>query len=92
MMAELDDRSTLGVTEFHPAALSARDYLISIADKLPLYLESFSSCALGGNRLAEICSGTLNRLMTGKPVSDRYLLGLAWTIRKMEEKESGQVE
>jgi hypothetical protein len=85
-MEPLDDRSTLGVTEPHPAVHSARDYLVSIADKLFLYQESFASCAIEGNRLAEICSGTLRRLMNREPVSDRYLLGLAWTIRNMEEK------
>jgi len=28
-----------------------------------------------------VCAETLNRLMSSKPVSDRYLLGLAWTMR-----------
>jgi len=47
-----------------------------------IWQESFSSCAIEGNMLAEICSGTLSRLINHKPVSDRYLLGLAFTILK----------
>jgi hypothetical protein len=50
-----------------------------------MYLESYSSCAIEGNRLAEICAETLDRLIHGQPVSDRYILGLAWNLRDMEE-------
>jgi len=71
--------------EHHPAADSALTYLNSLGlEKLLLWQESFSSCAIEGNRLAEICSETLNRLLTHQPVSDRYLLGLAWTIKQGE--------
>ena len=42
--------------------------------------EAFSSCAIEGNRLAEVCSETLRRLLIGEPVSDRYVLGLAWAM------------
>jgi hypothetical protein len=54
--------------------------------QLAMWRESFASSALEGNRLAEICGETLERIMTGQPVSDRYLLGLAWA---MEEGVSG---
>ena len=74
--------------EPHPASYSAREYIANIPlDKLMLILESYSSCAIEGNRIAEICSGTLERLLDSKPVGDRYVLGLAWSIRNM--KESG---
>lgn len=68
--------------EPHPAALAAMAYL----QKIPLHelftwTEAFASLAIENNRLAEICLSTLDRLLIGKPVSDRYLLGLAWTIR-----------
>ncbi len=83
----MNDRGVLEVGEPHPAAESAKYYLSALgAKKLFQYLEAFSSCAIEGNRLGEICSETLNRLMQGEPVSDRYLLGLAWAIKSMEEK------
>lgn len=73
--------------EPHPVAFEAKKYLLNLgAEKLSRYQESFSSCAIEGNHLGEICGETLHRLMTGQSVSDRYLLGLAWTIRAMEEK------
>lgn len=79
-------RGTLNATEAHPAAYGAREYLMGIASDLPRWQEAFASCALSGdNRLAEICSETLGRLLNGEPVSDRYLLGLAWTIRFSKE-------
>ena len=65
---------------------------------LVIQLEAFSSCAIEGNRLAEICSETLDRLLKSEPVSDRYLLGLAWAMRsviddyhagKLREKPEG---
>lgn len=45
-----------------------------------MWQESFSSCAIDGNRLAEVCSETISRLINNQPVSDRYLLGLAWAM------------
>ena len=75
---------TLKLGEPHPAAFKAKDWISTIpSDKLFTYLESFASLALSGNRLAEICCETLNRLMAGKPVSDRYVLGLAWALRDL---------
>ena len=77
--------------EPHPAVEaveSARQYLLSIPfEQLCLFQEAFSSCAIEGNRLAEICSETINRILTGKPVSDRLLLGLVWAIGDMKELE-----
>ena len=81
-----EDRSTLRDREPHPAVATALHYLRGLPpSKLLLYQESFASCAIEGNRLGEVCSGTLRRLIAGDPVSDRYLLGLAWAIRDMEE-------
>lgn len=70
--------------EPHPAARMALNWIKTLPiHELMLWQEAFASTAIesGGNRLATICSGTLDRLLTGKPVSDRYLLGLAWAIR-----------
>lgn len=51
-------------------------------------MESFSSCAIDGNRFAEVCGETLRRVMNHEPVSDRYILGLAWAIRGMDFLEN----
>jgi hypothetical protein len=39
------------------------------------------------NRTSEICQETLKQLMNNETVSDRYLLGLAWTLIQIENKE-----
>jgi len=80
----MDDELNPG--EPHPAALAAMAFL----QKIPLHElfswnEAFASAAIEDNRLARICSGTLERLLSGKPVSDRYLLGLAWTIKSDQD-------
>ena len=54
-------------------------------------MESFASCAIDGNRFAEVCGETLRRVMTGEPVSDRYILGLAWAVQGMESPENASV-
>jgi len=80
-------KGELKPTEPHPAAFTAQQYIASLAsqNKLSAWVESFASCAIEGNRSAEICSETLDRLMHGQPVSDRYILGLAFTIMCGEE-------
>ena len=82
-----DKRGTLKEGEPHPAAQSAKEYVASLGfEKLTMYMEAYSSCAIENNRLGEICAETLDRLMKGQPVSDRYVLGLAWNLKRMEEK------
>jgi hypothetical protein len=72
--------------EAHPSSSSALAYIGSLGmQKLFEYQEAFATTAIEGNRLSEICLGTLHRLLNKEPVSDRYLLGLAWIIRNMEE-------
>lgn len=84
----MTDDSTLAEKEPHPAAESALTYLNSLGlEKLLVWQEAFSSLSIEGNRLAEVCSGTLSRLTSEGTVSDRYLLGLAWTIQSMEQTE-----
>lgn len=76
---------TLQPGEPHPGVNSAMEFLNSLGiEKLLLYREAFSSCAIEGNRAGAICSGTINRLLAHEQVSDRYILGLAWTIMEME--------
>ena len=84
----MSDRGDLKKGEPHPAASSALEYLSSLGiEKLNVYMGAFSNVAIESNRLGEICSKTLHRILLNEPVSDRYLLGLAWTIKSMEERE-----
>jgi len=82
---EEHDRGTLKPGEPHPAVEYAREYLFG--KDLVGWIEPLASCAIEGNRLAEICLETLQRLLKKEPVSDRYLMGLAWMIWKMEQGE-----
>jgi len=87
-----EDRSTLKPGEPHPCASYALEYIRKLSwNELAILQESLSSCAIEGNRLAEVCGGTLRRLMNHEPVSDRYVLALAWMVRDwMEEREIDQ--
>lgn len=78
------DRTELNSNEPHPAVNSTINY---ISQKIndPVLLESLASCAIESNRLAEVCLGTINRIKNKQPVSDRYLLGLAWFLKRIEE-------
>lgn len=86
-----DTPGTLGIGEYHPAADAAMAWVQEYRAADPLrwlqLTEAFASTALSGNRLAEICVETINRLNNAEGVSDRYLLGLAWTLRQMEDKK-----
>ena len=76
---------TLSLGEPHPSAHGALKYVVSLGPvRQAELLGAFSSCALSGNRTAEILAETLRRVMTREPVSDRYVLGLAWYVRDME--------
>lgn len=75
--------------EVHPSAFAAHEFINSIPKvDLIRYQESLASVALSGNRLADICSETLRRLLNGEPVSDRYLLGLAWQLKYLGESDN----
>lgn len=84
-----DGSGTLQDGQPHPAAYDAKawlaDHLGSDPVRTNLLVESLASVALSGDAAAEICSETLRRLLRAEPISDRYLLGLAWTIRAMED-------
>lgn len=79
MTAELEPN------EPHPMAQSAMNYVAKYIGANPNLIEAIASTALSGNRTAEICMATLQRLLESKPVSDRYVLGLAWYLREIEE-------
>ena len=85
---EEQTRGTLVGTEPHPASLEAMAWIRSMPHTdLMMWQESFASCAIEGNRLAEVCCETLSRLLSGDMVSDRYLLGLAWAMRYVDDTE-----
>lgn len=85
--AEGPGTPTLSPIEHHPAADGAyawlKGYMVQHSAKYLMAKEALASTALSGNRQAEVCMGTLDRMAKGEPVSDRYLLGLAWTLMRM---------
>lgn len=86
----IEEPGTLQIGEYHPAADSAFKYIkahLSNPFFFSIIRESIASCALSGNRLAEVCHETLRRIENNEPVSDRYLLGLAWFVRDLTESE-----
>ncbi len=92
------DESTVGTLkegEVHPSAHKAFAWVKEKLIDVPKYfrlLEAMSSCAIEGNRLAEVCGETLRRIMNGQNISDRYLLGLAWFLKEMEDNESKKIK
>ena len=83
------NKGDLKPNEPHPAAVMALEWLRNqpFLDLLQLQ-ESFASSALAGNRMAEICGETLRRFIANEPVSDRYILGLAWVLATAEKEEA----
>lgn len=84
-----DDTTTLKLEEPHPAAHDAMAWFNLWRTDMTNYMltrEAIASTALSGNRLAQICNSTLDRLEKAEPVSDRYLLGLCWFLKDMEER------
>lgn len=86
-MSEIES-GTLEIGEVHPAAHNAfrwiKDYLVVNAMEVFGVIEAFASTAISGNRTGDVCGETLRRIMHGEPVSDRYILGLAWALMEME--------
>ena len=85
----MSDEGTLTESEYHPAADPAMRWFTTYVQQHPVeymqWKEALASSALSDNRLAEVCIGTMDRLAKGEPVSDRYLLGLCWTLRDLSE-------
>lgn len=89
------EAGTLKEGEFHPSAVPAfqfiKKYLREHKNPVML-LEAMASAAVTGNRTAEICGATLGRIIEGKNVSDRYVLGLAWFITEMEADKKAKAK
>ena len=80
--------ASLNEYEPHPIAYEAQRWVaryLGDIKNLCLAKESLASAALSGNRSAEIMLSTINRLLNSEPVSDRYLLGLAWFLRGLKD-------
>jgi hypothetical protein len=82
-----DPRDSLRPTEPHPAAEIAREYLVKHLKDDAVLREALASCAIEGNRMAEVCLGTLKRISALEPVSDRYLMGLAWFTYSLNKEK-----
>lgn len=88
----MPDPTELTPEEFHPAARSAyrwlKGFMVSNPDDYRQYRLAIEIAAASGNRQAEVCLGTIERLKRGQPVSDRYLMGLAWTILHLHNNDA----
>ena len=74
----------------HPLVYEAYDYIRDyIADyrKLVMLQESLSGNAIENNEAAVICLATLDLVIDGKPVGERYVFGLAWLIKRIVENK-----
>lgn len=79
------DEDSLDAGEPHPMASAALSYVVTNLKYKPMLVEALASAALSGNRCAQICMGTYSRLQKADPVSDRYILGLAWMVKELVE-------
>ena len=83
--------TSLSENEAHPATHVAWKYIQSLGEENLKLLET-NYCTLGneGNKIAAIAGETLRRIRGKETTSDRYIMGLAWTIfdtmRKQAEK------
>lgn len=70
-------KGVLHLGETHPAVPLALQWLRSrTGGEIRIWREKLAAVALEGNRLAEVCSTTLEQLLNHQQVGDRYLLGL----------------
>lgn len=78
----IPDPGTLAEGETHPVAISALKWINAIPiSQLALFQEAFDSTALSGDRASALCGETLNRILRGVNVGERYVLALAFTLR-----------
>ncbi len=85
----IETPGTLKKGEIHPSAFIAKRFIIQYMHKHSTHalIESLASNAIEGNRMAEIAGETLHRFLNAEPVSDRYLMGLAWMLFEMENNK-----
>lgn len=64
------------------------EFVLSVGtSKLILWQKMLANNDGGNARFYEILGGTLARVLEGKAVSDRYILGLAWFLRDRKESD-----
>ena len=88
-------KGTLNLGEFHPSATSAMSFVKRWSCDPDSFFtkEAIASNAMSGSRHCQICFETLTRIDNNEPVSDRYLLGLAWFLKELEElKRDGKCD
>ena len=74
--------------EHHPSAISALRYIQSRpVEELYLFIEACASCGIEGNRLSNILASTLNRILKGQPVGERYVLALAFEYKRIHKDD-----
>lgn len=87
---EVQRLGTIAADAYHPAADSAmswfKHYVREHSEDYARMKMAIIMAADDGNRLAQICRATIERLAAGAPVSDRYLLGLVWFLQ-LNKKE-----
>lgn len=80
------ENGTLDSRENHPLVDNALDYLQFIRkhypDKWLLLSKDIEMFAQDGEPLHQVLFSTIKRIESGKVVSDRYALGLAWFVRQ----------
>lgn len=80
----MTDPTEIRADEFHPAARLAyrwlKGFMVTNPDDYARIKMALNIAADHGNRQAQICMGTIQRMARGDSISDRYLLGLCWTI------------
>lgn len=70
---EKEAKGTLKIGEPHPMACVVGDYIGKWTNsELVTAREAMASCAIEGNRAAEVCGETLDRLRKGGQVIDHY--------------------
>lgn len=80
---KLNGEFTLEPGEIHPMASYACSFIFDVKKKKRTWKELISGLlysASKGDRNANICLGTLNRIEKDEQVEHTYVLGLAWYI------------
>lgn len=75
--------------EYHPATDAAFKYLAELPlDTLTEHMKTLANQAVAGSRCAGVCLHTLNAMLSGNQLADRYILGAAWTVKELEASKS----
>ena len=94
-MSNIDENyiDILNSDEPHPAYITALNFLNSIPiGEFPKIKEFMEKNSKDGVKIGEVCVWAIDRFMTGKPLTDRHILGLAWTIIAMIHEELRRIK